>query len=56
MYDFGSEMAKTYTEECQCGKKIDTSTQDGLEWSEYETEVYVRCECGGSVRFLVPVN
>ena len=52
----GDEDACTYTGECECGRVIEVSTQDGIDVSEYVTTVYVRCTCGKSVRFELPVN
>ena len=54
-YDFGGEFQQTYTNTCECGKDIDVSTQRD-EHPEYYTEVFVKCECGKSVRFNLPVN
>lgn len=55
LYDFGSDVAQTYYENCECGRKIEVSTQkdDG---PEYYTEIFIRCNCGRSVRFELPVN
>ena len=55
MYNFGEEFAQTYKEKCECGREIEISTQRD-ECPEYRTEVYVRCTCGKSVGFLLPVN
>jgi hypothetical protein len=56
LYDFGSECAQTYIETCSgCGEDIQVSTQEDR-CPEYTTEVYVRCRCGTSVRFELPVN
>lgn len=56
IYDFGSEYAQTYAELCKkCGRKIEVSTQRD-ECPEYKTDVYVRCVCGESVGFYLPVN
>jgi cytochrome c1 len=56
MYDFDGEFAQTYTEKCPaCGTETEVSTQrDGN--PEYYTGVYVRCTCGDSVAFNLPVN
>lgn len=56
LYDFGSECAKTYTEYCSCGKKTEVSTQGNERYSEYTTDIYVKCDCGKSVHFSLPVN
>ena len=55
IYDFGGKFAQTYKEECECGRVIEVSTQTDRE-PEYYTEVFVKCECGKSVFFLLPVN
>ena len=55
MYDFGSKFAQTYKETCSCGNEVEVSTQTDNN-PEYNTEVYVRCKCGKSVAFLLPVN
>lgn len=56
MYDFGSELAQTYANRCECGQLIEVSTQGGGNCAEYQTEVYVKCQCGQSVLFVLPVN
>ena len=55
MYDFNEELAQTYTNECECGKEIKVSTQQDR-CPEYEADVYVLCDCGKSVHFVLPVN
>jgi len=55
MYEFGEECSQTYKETCECGKVIEVSTQPD-ECPEYYTTVYVRCSCGKSVHFELPVN
>ena len=55
IYDFGGECSQTYTEECKCGNNIEVSTQRDSH-SEYHTDVFVKCECGESVGFNLPVN
>jgi len=55
MYDFGGMFAQTYEEECECGRTIKVSTQED-DRPEYTTEVYVKCKCGSSVSFVLPVN
>ncbi len=55
VYQFGEESAQTYTRECECGRKIEVSTQKD-ECPEYYTDVHVRCVCGKSVKFELPVN
>ncbi len=54
--DFGGEDACTYASKCKgCGRIVEVSTQkdDG---AEYITHVFVRCTCGLSVGFDLPVN
>ena len=55
MYDFGCEFSEVYCESCVCGKVIEVSTQKD-EGPECYTEVFVKCECGESVSFSLPVN
>ena len=55
MYDFGDEFAQTYKEKCTCGKTIEVSTQKE-ECPESYTTIYVKCDCGESVCFILPVN
>lgn len=55
MYDFNSEFAQTYKAECACGKVIEVSTQTDR-GPEYYIDVYVKCACGKSVYFSLPVN
>ena len=54
-YDFGGKFACTYSKICECGRKIEVSTQKD-EFPEYHTDVFVRCVCGKSVKFELPVN
>lgn len=56
MYDFGGCCAKTYVEHCSCGKKTEVSTQGNESGAEYTTYIYVKCDCGKSVHFSLPVN
>lgn len=56
LYDFGSDVAQTYEEECQYGEKIYISAQED-KCPEYYTNIYVKCnKCGASVEFHLPVN
>ena len=55
MYDFNGEFAQTYKEQCECGKVIEVSTQKDKN-PEYYTDLFVKCECGKSVCFTLPVN
>ncbi len=43
-----------YTEKCKCGKDFEILTQDGF--GEYQTDIYVKCDCGEYVHFELPVN
>jgi hypothetical protein len=54
-YDFNGKYAQTYTEECECGKEVSVSTQQD-EQPECYTYVFVKCVCGKSVGFVLPVN
>lgn len=55
VYDFGGEYSQTYKEKCVCGKEIEVSTQTD-DSPEYYTDVFVKCDCGNSVHFSLPVN
>lgn len=55
LYAFGSPSAQTYAKTCECGRVIEVSTQKD-EHPEYYTEIHVKCTCGKSVRFDLPVN
>ena len=56
LYDFGSDYAQTYIETCKgCGADIEVSTQQDR-CPEYTTEIYIKCGCGESVEFELPVN
>ena len=56
LYDFGSDFAQTYKAACErCGREVEISTQRDI-YPEYYTEIFVRCQCGASVRFELPVN
>ena len=56
LYDFGSEFSHVYQEQCVCGEIIEVSAQKDNGPSEYTTEIYVKCKCGASVEFELPVN
>lgn len=55
LYEFGSKYAQTYSASCVCGKTIEVSTQEDNN-PEYYTTVFVKCDCGKSVKFDLPVN
>lgn len=56
LYQFGSERAQTYKAKCnKCGNEIEVSTQKDSD-PECYTDVFVRCSCGGSAYFELPVN
>ena len=55
MYDFGGEFQQTYKNTCKCGNKIEVSNQKD-QHPEYYTDVFVKCGCGKSVKFELPVN
>ncbi len=55
MYDFDEEYSETYSGICECGNIIEVATQKD-ESPEYYTTVFVRCQCGDSVKFELPVN
>jgi hypothetical protein len=56
IYEFGMEYSQTYKSLCNnCGREIEVSTQKNHD-PEYYTEIHVRCICGGSAKFRLPVN
>ena len=55
MHDFGGKYSQVYSNTCECGKVFEVSTQEDAH-PEYYTDVFIRCECGKSVRFTIPVN
>jgi len=54
-YDFGGKFSEVYSGICECGNIIEVSTQEDGN-PEYYTDVYVKCSCGESVKFSLPVN
>ncbi len=55
-YDFGGYASEIYTGQCKgCGRVIEVSTQEEI-CPEYYADVFVRCTCGDSVGFVLPVN
>lgn len=44
-----------YTNNCLCGNLFEVRTQRD-NFPEYETAVYVKCDCGEYVEFILPVN
>jgi len=58
IYDFGSKYAQVYKQKCKCGEEIEVSAQkdEYFHCPEYYTEIYVKCSCGESVKFVIPVN
>ena len=55
IHDFGSGYSQTYEKKCECGRKVEVSTQKD-DSPEYYTSVFVKCMCGKSVGFELPVN
>ena len=54
--EFDPEDTQTYKAKCnKCEKEIEVITQKD-NYPEYYTDVYVRCQCGGTARFVLPVN
>lgn len=55
-YELSKDNMQTYEDPCdKCGKKIEVYTQKD-DRPEYYTAVYVKCDCGGIARFVLPVN
>lgn len=44
-----------YQSDCECGKTMIVSTQRD-NFPEYETEVFIKCECERWIYFELPVN
>lgn len=44
-----------YKNKCTCGKKYILLSQEDDE-PEYRTGVYIKCECGQYIEFILPVN
>lgn len=56
MHDFGGSFNQIYTEECKgCGYLVKVSAQKDKH-PEYKTDIFVKCRCGESVPFRLPVN
>lgn len=55
MYDFGCEFSQVYKSKCECGNIVEVSAQED-DHPEYYVSVFVRCECGKSVEFSLPIN
>lgn len=55
-YDFGGDAAQTYSSRCSCGTLIEVSAQKDHSGAEYGSDIYVKCGCGESVYFDIPVN
>jgi hypothetical protein len=54
--DFMGEFSQTYSEKCKkCGKIILVSTQKDKS-PEYYTDIFIKCDCGESIKFILPVN
>lgn len=55
-YDFDGVSAQTYVQICkECGKAHTLSTQIDKN-PEYYADVFIKCDCGKSVYFCLPVN
>ena len=56
MYDFGGKYAQTFKGRCnKCRKVLSVSTQKD-DNPEYYTDVFIKCQCGGSALIVIPVN
>lgn len=45
-----------YVEQCPCcALKQEILTQDD-DFPEYHTEIYLKCQCGEFIEFILPVN
>lgn len=55
-YDFDKEESQTYSGKCnKCGHITLVSTQKDR-CPEYYSDIFVKCDCGGSIKFKLPVN
>ena len=53
-YDFGGKYAQSYESTCECGRKIIISSYND-EVIEYYHDVFVKCICGKSIYFKLPI-
>lgn len=45
-----------YNKVCPCCEKEHIVLTKESDFPEYETEVYIQCECGEWIEFVLPVN
>ena len=54
--DFGGFWSHIYKQQCaNCHIIHEVSTQPD-DSPEYYTDIYIKCRCGNSVKFTIPVN
>ena len=45
-----------YIQTCSCCGSIQTILTQRDNFPEYETEIYLKCQCGEYIEFILPVN
>jgi hypothetical protein len=45
-----------YTQTCSCCGLDQTILTQHSDYPEYETEIYLICQCGEYIEFILPVN
>ncbi len=53
--DIPEDLRVEYKAKCDCGK-VHTILSQRDSFPEYETEIYLLCECTEYVEFILPVN
>jgi len=52
-----SELSRcSYEKECSCCVIMQEILTKGGNSPEYETEIYLKCQCGEYIKFILPVN
>ncbi len=46
----------SYEKECSCCGIMQEILTQGGNSPEYETEIYLKCQCGEYIEFILPVN
>lgn len=45
-----------YIQVCSCCGLVQKILTQGNNFPEYETEIYLQCQCGEFIEFILPVN
>lgn len=45
-----------YTKKCDLCEMDNTILSQRHDFPEYETEIYLQCQCGNYIEFILPVN